>query len=488
MKKLFYLFVSGLVLWSCSDKDDDAFVPNPSDNLEVQDFVWKGLNLWYFWQGDVNDLSDTRFSSNAEYQEFLSSYSDPEELFEHLKYYGSESDRDRFSWIVEDYNELINSQQGIYKTNGVEFGLSQYSNSDDVFGYVRYILPNSDASTKDIQRGDVFVAVNGTTLTVDNYSELLFGQNDTYTLNMGDVENNTISPNGEEVTLTKHEYTEDPVYLYDIFTIGSHKIGYLIYNGFTASFDNALNDVFSDFKSQGVTDLVLDLRYNPGGSVNSALQLSSMITGQFTGELFIKQRYNEKLQSQFSDSDSEDYFPDELSDGTLINSLELNKVHILALESSASASELVINGLAPYINVIHIGSQTTGKNEFSVTLVDDPGYSYLYNESRKNRINPNNSWGMQPLVGRSENADGFSDYTEGLIPDITLEEDLENMGVLGNTEEPLLARAIQDITGISSRQAKTDQPGMPIDIMTDSKRFTPMKDNMYITPKKDLEE
>src|SRR5690606_12543397 len=136
---------------------------------------------WYFWQGDVADLSDTRFSSNQEYRDFLSNYSDPEALFEHLKYNRSESDRDRFSWIVEDYNELVNSQQGIYKTNGVEFGLSKYSNSDDVFGYVRYILPNSDASTKNIRRGDVFVAVNGTTLTVDNYSELLFGQNDTYT-------------------------------------------------------------------------------------------------------------------------------------------------------------------------------------------------------------------------------------------------------------------------------------------------------------------
>ncbi|RNL90701.1 carboxyl-terminal protease [Sinomicrobium pectinilyticum] len=482
MKKLFYLFVSGLVLWSCSDKDDDAFVPKPSENLEVQDFVWKALNLWYYWQGDVADLSDTRFSSNQEYRDFLSNYSDPEALFEHLKYNRSESDRDRFSWIVEDYNELVNSQQGIYKTNGVEFGLSKYSNSDDVFGYVRYILPNSDASTKNIRRGDVFVAVNGTTLTVDNYSELLFGQNDTYTLNMGDVENNTISPNGEEVTLTKHEYTEDPVYLYDVFTIGSHKIGYLVYNGFTASFDNTLNDVFSDFKSQGVTDLVLDLRYNPGGSVNSALQLSSMITGQFTGELFIKQRYNEKLQSQFSKSDLEDYFPDELSDGTAINSLGLNKVYVLALESSASASELVMNGLAPYIDVIHIGSETTGKNEFSITLVDAPEYNYIYNESRKNAINPNNSWGMQPLIGRSENADGFSDYTEGLIPDIELYEDLENMGILGSTNEPLLARAIQEITGVSARLAKTG-PGMSIEILTDSKRFTPMKDNMYITPK-----
>lgn len=483
MKKLFYLFITGFIFWSCSDKDDDAFVPNPSENLEVQDFIWKGLNLWYFWQGDVEDLSDTRFSSNQEYQDFLSSYSDPAELFDHLKYYRSESDRDRFSWIEEDYNDLINSQQGIYKTNGVEFGLVQFSNSNDVFGYVRYILPDSDASTKDIHRGDIFTGVNGTTLTVNNYQDLLFGQNDSYTLNMADIENSTITPNGEEVSLIKHEYTENPVFVHTITEQGGRKIGYLMYNGFTRTFDTELNAVFGEFKSEGITDLVLDLRYNPGGSVRSALQLSSMITGQFTGELFIRQRYNDKVQSQFPDSDLEDYFPDELSDGSAINSLELNQVYVLALGSSASASELVINGLDPYINVVHIGTTTTGKNEFSVTLVDDPGNSYIYNSNRSNNINKNHTWGMQPLLGRNENADGFSDYTEGLEPDIKFQEDLEDLGVLGNANEPLLARAIQEITGISARSLEI-WPEMPIHDLTDSKHFTPMKDNMYIAPEK----
>src|SRR5690606_23228347 len=107
-----------------------------------------------------------------------------------------------------------------------------------------------------------------------------------------------------------------------------------------------------------------------------------------------------------------------------------------------------MNGLAPYIDVVHSGTKTTGKKEFFLTMVDIPSNSYIYNPSKVDDINKNNSWGIQPLVGRNENADGFSDYTGGLVPDIELQEDLENLGILGDQNEPLLARAIQEITGM----------------------------------------
>ena len=93
----------------------------------------------------------------------------------------------------------------------MEFGLIQFSGSSNVFGYVRYILPNSDASTKEIERGDLFTGVNGVTLTAENYQELLFGEDPTYTLNMADIQGNDVVPNGREVTLTKEEnFQEDP--------------------------------------------------------------------------------------------------------------------------------------------------------------------------------------------------------------------------------------------------------------------------------------
>jgi C-terminal processing protease CtpA/Prc len=294
--------------------------------------------------------------------------------------------------------------------------------------------------------------------------------------------NNTVTPNGEEVTLTKEEgLVENPVYIAKSFEVNGQKIGYLMYNGFTNEFDEDLNDAFGQLKSEGVTDLILDLRYNPGGSVNSSRLLSSMIYGTNTEDLYIRQRWNDKIQAAFDDSDLEDYFAETLSNGSPINTLMLDRVFILTSRSTASASELVINGLDPYVEVITIGTATTGKNEFSLTMVDDPdreGAPFIYTPSREDKINPGNSWAIQPLVGRNENADGFSDYTNGIAPDIQLEEDLDNLGILGDINEPLLARAIQEITGTTTKMDFT--VGMPVNYYTSSKMYQPIRNNMVL--------
>ncbi|MES2574932.1 MAG: S41 family peptidase [Bacteroidota bacterium] len=475
--KLIILFFSAvLTLYSCQDNDDVAV---PAD-LEINDFIWKGLNLYYLWQADVPNLSDNKFSTQTKLNNFLSGYPVPEKLFQNLLYKpeslfpGKGQAVDRFSWIVDDYLELEGSLQGTTNNNGVEFGLSyKSSSSSEIVGWVRYIIPNSDASTKNIKRGDIFYGVNGTQLTVNNYQSLLFGSNNDYTLNFADINGGAFTPNGKSVALTKTVLDENPILINKVITSGSHKIGYLMYNGFYANYDTQLNDAFGTLKSQGITDLVLDLRYNGGGSIQTATRLASMITGSFKGQVFSKEQWNAKIESYFQANDPEslkNLFTDKMG-STTINSVNMNKIYILTSKSTASASELVINGLKPYIEVIQIGDVTVGKNVGSVTLYDSPTFG-------KTNRNPKHRYAMQPLVLKIVNSVGFGDYQSGLTPTFQLAENLSALDVLGNTTEPLLSTAISKITG--SSKMKRQSPGINFNFFKDSKSINGMRNQMYI--------
>ncbi len=472
MKKyiLIFLVISFLGL-SCS-KDDDNTYSAPKD-LAAQNFMWQASNYWYFWQEDVPNLADDRFANNEEYNAFLGSDADAGDFFDNQLRFVD----DRFTFYSPDYEEFTNSLSGISKNNGLSFGLIQLD-GDLLVGYVRYVIPDSDAASKQIFRGNYFTEVNGQRLNVNNYIDLLFGENDTYTLTMADYVNDEFTPNGLLVSLTKQEnFQENPIYITNTFDINGTKIGYIFYRRFFEDYDDELNAAIGQLQAQGITELVLDLRYNPGGRVSSAVALASMIYDTNTNQLFVKQRWNSKRQSDRSLGAKEQNFINEI-DGEAINSLGLNRVFVLTTDRSASASELLINGLDPFMDVIQIGTTTTGKNEFSLTLVDDPdnNFPYTYNPSRESFINPENSWAILLLCGRYENSVGFSEFTSGLVPEIELEEDLLNLGTLGDLNEPLLARAIEAITGASGKRDFTVK--MPARAFADSDLFDPLRNVM----------
>lgn len=474
LKSILFLCLLSFFLQSCEDEDD---VRTPAQ-LQVNDFVWKGLNELYLWQGDVANLADDRFSSQEELNSYLEGYSNPEDLFQDLlnkpvsKYPSNAIDR--FSWIVSDYTVLEQELGGITKNNGVDFRLTRVAEgSNDVVGYVRYIIPNSDASSKAIKRGDFFTSVNGTKLTVSNYKSLLVDP-DSYTLDFADYNGTTFVLNGKSVALTKTVLEENPILINKVINSGGHKIAYLMYNGFYAEYDSKLNQAFQGFKNEGATDLVLDLRYNGGGSVRTSTRLASMITGQFEGKIFSKRQYNFKQMAGMTADDLEvlnERFVKDI-DGTPVNSLNLSTVYILTTSSTASASELIINGLKPYINVIQIGETTTGKNVGSVTLYDSPTFT-------KRNVNPNHKYAMQPLVFKISNASDFGDYTQGLVPTYVQLEYLRSYGVLGDTDEPLLNMAISKITGAAAKKVQNDH-GLVLPYISDSKKINGLRNEMYI--------
>lgn len=460
---------------SCEDYDDSA-VPS---NLTVNDFIWKGLNLYYLWQADVPDLADERFKSQRDLNTFLYGYSNPGKLFQALLYkpvskFPKPGEAiDRFSFMYSNYTELEGVLSGTTKNNGVEYKLYYKDKTEnEVIGVVRYILPNSDASNKDIQRGAIFYAVDGITLTKDNYDVLR--SKDSYTLSLADYDNGNFTPNGRSVSLTKTVLSENPVYISKVIESGSHKIGYLMYNGFYASYETPLNNAFGALKAEGITDFVLDLRYNSGGSIATATRLASMITGQFTGQVFAKQQWNNKVEAYYAANNPSsllNLYTDKINTNASINSLNLSKIYILTSKSTASASELVINGLKPYINVVQIGDFTTGKNVGSITLYDSPNFT-------KKNVNTSHRYAMQPLVLKIVNKVGFGDYINGLTPDFKVEESIGNLGILGDSNEPLLNTAINKITGGGRKLPST--PAIRFENVPDNNYINSLKNEMYI--------
>ena len=274
---------------------------------------------------------------------------------------------------------------------------------------------------------------------------MLFGEDLNYTLNMATIENGKVISNGVNIELTKEENFEtNPIHISKTFDIqNGEQVGYLMYNQFVANKSVNLNDVFAEFKNKNINNLIVDLRYNGGGSVKNCVELASMITGQFESGVFAQEQWNNKLisylEKRFGSESLINRFVDTLSNGSPINSLKLDQVYVITSSESASASELLINGLSSYIEVIQIGEPTVGKNVGSITV-----YDYIDNEKTKN---PDHTYAMQPIVLKMANSDGYADYTEGLQPDRLIEEDITNLGVLGNIGEPLLNSTLNLISG-----------------------------------------
>ena len=219
-------------------------------------------------------------------------------------------------------------------------------------------------------------------------------------------------------------------------------IGYLVYTQFipgttadSDKYDNELRQVFANFKSKGVNELVLDLRFNPGGYISSAETLASLIGKNVTSsKIFYKEQWNDKYlsywQSKYGANALNYTFLDEANN---IGS-SLSRVFVLTSNGTASASELVINGLRPYMDVITIGEHTYGKNLFGSLVSDD-----------ENRW----KWGMYVMLGQTANVNNQSDYgtVNGMTPTYQIEDAVIPYKSFGDENETLLRKAL-DVIGI----------------------------------------
>ncbi len=464
-----------------NDQNNNPNNPGPIPEATVANkFVWNGLHDYYLWVDQVPNLSDSKYSNNDTLNAFLNQYTDPEKLFYALLY--QYQTIDKWSFIVNNISIIDNWIAGISKTAGYDFMLAQIGSTNNLFGFVRYVLKGSPADQAGMKRGDLFTQVNGQQLTISNYQSLI-NLETPYTLSFATITSNTITDNGKTVSLTPITLQENPILMDTVMTVGGAKVGYLVYNGFNSDFDIQLNDVFQYFKQQGISDLILDLRYNGGGSIQTAIYLASMIYGTYTTKDFITSQYNTALQAYLVNTYGASYLQDNFADNiaatsttaeTPINTLNLPKLYVIATDNTASASELLINGLKPYITVIQVGTNTLGKYVGSITVQD---WDSLGN------VNPNDPWAMQPIVVKVLNSAGVSDFVNGLAPTIQVEEDFAHLIAFGDPNEPMLQAVLNSIQGLPQKHLPLKSALLGLKKVADSQSFKPFSRDMYMSKK-----
>ena len=519
MKKIGLKFLVVLVLFvSCSkeDRDDRAInvvAPSqtsslaPSDSTsdepeitlstEINDFIWDEMNQYYYWQAEVPDLDDSMISNAYNYIEFLNREPIPIDFFYGLLH---SDDRNRFSnrpfsWINDDYEALEDQLSGISASDGMKFILYARANGTGIIAAVSYVLPDSDAAEKGVVRGDLFNTINGQEMTTQNYSNLLNSRGMQYSIGLinYDRTNDIVSSRDIEITLEMEEnFQEVPIHMKTVIEHGDDRVGYLMLNRFLSSvdsnddgqadrnFNQEMVDAFAELATENINELVVDLRYNGGGSVLNCVYLASLITGQHTGEIFVKQLWNQKIMDYIdrvnsdansaNDLDFNDYFTNTAPDGSTFSGLNLRRIYVLTSRRTASASEMLINGLKPYMDeVVVIGEATYGKNVGSITLKD-----YIDVESPRDSLNPRHTYALQPIVIKVANVEDEADYVDGIQPDIEKLEVLTNYGTLGDQNEPMLEAALLHMSNSGKGHSSSNALALPSIVTAEEKQLQQM--------------
>ena len=433
--------LAAVALACCSKIDnpdpeqDTALTEEERILLKANKFVYEYTTEAYLWNENI--------PGNITYV----SAGNPVDLFEMMR----NKELDKWSYVTDNSQEAMESSQGVSTTFGYNLAFGRFSNAPDkYFAVVLYVYSDSPAQKAGLKRGDFLLTLDGAALSESNYTQLYYGS--TINVGLGFVNSaGAVESSGRSVSMTAVKMYEDPVVDYSVINTDGKKIGYLLYTGFYPDSHNKLADVFSYFQGEQVSDLILDLRYNPGGYANTSVYLASFLAPANVVKnksVFLTETWNDLYMSYFKSvgEDMNSYFHTDIP----VN-LNLNRVYVLTTGSSASASEALISGLTPYMDVIKVGKTTHGKycGAVLITPVDSNG----------NKDREIDNWLLSLVVSKFVNTQGFTEFKDGIAPDYEMEDSGVTVGIpLGSPEDPLVAKALQLITGKATKAPAMAQP------------------------------
>lgn len=380
MKKLVFLTLIILAFAVSCKKDDENNTPDNTNNTGdtvvtdamARDTLYDLMQVVYLWYKEM-----PRVTKN--------NYSDPYKLMEAMRY----KPLDRFSYVA-DYDEWNNEMSGVVSGyHGIRVGLDPAGKAR-----IALIYRESPMYASGVRRGWIIKSVNN----VDIAAAIQSGNNTAYNAAFGanevGVSNKFVftRPNGTDTTITsaKAAFNTKAVLAYDTIHLKTGAIaGHIVYESFIQPSLTDLATAFAYFKANNVQNIILDLRYNLGGDVDVSRQLASYIAGSsVSGQTFAQLTYNDKLTR----------YNKAIPFLTVTNSIAAKKMVVITTRSTVSASEFMINGLKPYIDVVTVGDTTLGK---PIGMnVWDVGKKYIF----------------APITFKILNSQGQGDYFNGIPP------------------------------------------------------------------------
>ncbi|MGH9219004.1 MAG: S41 family peptidase [Vicinamibacterales bacterium] len=395
--------VAALWPWVASAQQPPANCSTTSQNLWVRD----QLNTYYYWYQHLpSNVSPADFNSPEAYLEAV-----------------------RFRPIDNYYSYITTAaaNDAFYSDSQfIGFGFGQQTTTTEI--RVLQVYDASPALEAGLTRGDRITHVNG-----QSVESMVLNGTIGNAFGLAEIgvaaEIRFVKPAGEErsARMVKRLVTIPTVSLTHVVDVDGRKVGYLFFRNFVRPSAAALNDAFAALKAAGATELVLDLRYNGGGLVDIAVQLASLIGGTRTsGQVMINWVHNDRIGPIANRVTRYNETPEQ--------TLNLERLVVITTRSSASASELIINSLRPYIPVAVIGDTTYGK----------PVGQYSLNFCEKVLV---------PVAFSLKNVNNEGDFFDGIAPTCTAADDITHQ--LGDPAEASYSEALTFLrTGACSPRAE----------------------------------
>lgn len=304
---------------------------------------------------------------------------------------------------------------------------------------VLYVQENSPAKEVGLERGSLIIAANNKKI---NSSDLFYitAPEEAYLFTLGKI-NETGFDTLQTVQMPAPRIVENEnLYKWNIFEVNGKNVAYILYNEFGDNDTQNLSNMFSQLSGQTINDIVLDLRYNPGGYVNTAQLISTNLAPQEAmGNVFLKMTHNDKINR----TDILNFEPGLLAGAA---SLNYENLYIITSGNTASASEIVINCLKPYMagRLIQVGTATFGKNVAQQLYTDEVQAPML------------EFWLTNSLLSNAEDNSDY--YTNGLLPDYEISENLKGeLGELGTAQDSLMIPILKHIETGNFPTAETEE-------------------------------